>query len=353
MSQKKEKQEPPGSVLDRPLDRGLLSVDFDPAEMGMAPITADLLVPGEKSPADMFLAVFNREERRVEMEPACPKGHVFQAKWRDRLRKAEQGKLYVRINEAAAVGEYFQRCAGSIINDPGLTRRKRIGVVQEMAGLNLKLLFGSDLSPRDLEKAVSQGQQTVSQVARNPQLLDNLSSVLRSDYSIYSHCVNVSLLAMAFGRYLGLSEGRIHSLGMGGLFHDLGMARLPRPLLEKKDKLSSEEMAHFHRHPRLGYQMLQYVSAAPYDVLMIVLHHHENADGTGYPSRLKAERTPYLARVVKVVDAYDAMTSERSYHDPQSPYQAANQLIESMSAQFGQDLVPAFIRFLGSPFMEH
>ena len=115
--------------------------------------------------------------------------------------------------------------------------------------------------------------------------------------------------------------------------------------------MNRDEQEAIRRHPRLGYDMLVTISSIPYDVLMMILHHHENADGTGYPSGLESSRTPDLARLLRVVDTYDAMTSLRPYHDAIPPYDAASTLIESMPEKFGSDMVPKFIRFLGSPYV--
>ncbi len=211
-------------VLDRPLEGGLLSVEFDPADLGMAAITADLLVPGQEAPADFFLAMYNKGQRKVEMLPACRKGDVFQESWRERLVKAGQGKLYVAIKEAPAVNAYLRQNAAAIIGHPSVTRRKKVAVFQDMAALNLQLIFGGDLAPRELLGAVQETQETVRRLASEPQLLTRLSELLRHDYSIFAHAVNVAMLAMAFGRELGLDEGKVLSLGVGGLLHDVGMA---------------------------------------------------------------------------------------------------------------------------------
>lgn len=342
------------SVLDRDLDRGLLSVSFDPAKLGMATVSADFLVPGEESPADFFLAMFNKQKRQVEMMPACGKGETFQEKWRAKLKKAEQKKLYVSLEEAPALVKYFDRTAAAVIDNPDATRREKVCLIQEMATLNLQLLFGSDLSTKNLKRAADSAEQTVSQLARDPKLLMNLSAVLKSDFNIYSHCVNACMLAMAFGRQLKLPESMVGALGIGGLLHDVGMTKVPRETLDKEGELTAEEMAKIKQHPRHGYDLLMSIPTVSYDVLMMVLHHHENADGTGYPSGLKAANIPYLARLLRVVDSYDAMTSSRPYHNtPLSPYEAAQTMIANRVEVFGKDTVPAFIGFLGGRYIAH
>ncbi len=350
-------QEPPfippptENILNRPLDRGVLSINFDPAQVGMCPMSVEMLVVDEPTPSDLYLALYNSDTQRVEMRSVCAQGEPFRQLWRDRLKRADQQKVYVQISDARRLHDYFTQHSTKIIDDPRITRRKKVTVVQEMAMFNLQLFFSSSLEPRDLDCMVERSQDTVGRLARDPQVLNNLSEVLRTDYSTYAHSVNVCMLAMAFGTYLGLHPSRIHSLGMGGLLHDIGMARLPRQILDKCGDLNRDERNAIRRHPRLGYDMLVSISSIPYDVLMIILHHHENADGSGYPSGFTSARIPELAKLLRVVDSYDAMTSMRPYHDAKPAYEAATSLIESMSGKFGSGLVPKFIRFLGSPYI--
>ena len=339
------------SILDRPLDQGMLSLSFEPAELGMCAISVEMLAVDEPVPSDLYLALYNAEKRRVEMRSVCSQGEPFRQLWRDRLQRADQQKLYVQLSEPRRLHDYFTEHSDKIIDHPKITRRKKISLVQEMAMFNLQLFFGSSMEPRDLNNMVERSQLTVGRLARDPQLLNSLSEILRADYSTYAHCVNVCMLAMAFGSYLGLHPSRVHSLGMGGLLHDVGMARVPRRILDKRGILTRDEQMAIKRHPRLGYDMLVSVSSVPYDVLMVVLHHHENADGSGYPSGFTAARIPDLAKLLRVVDTYDAMTSMRPYHDALPAYDAATTLIQSMPDQFGADLVPKFIRFLGSPYI--
>lgn len=338
-------------LLDRPLDRARLHATVKPAELGMAPLALEALLPGTPLPVDLYLPLANRKHgvTEVEMSLAARRGDVFQRSWRDRLLKAEQKRVYVSLDQAEDVSNYFDQHARALMEDPDLTNRRKAVVVQTMADANLRILFHGSMEPAQVEHSVRRAHETVRRVLTQSQLLNKLTEVLRSDFSIYSHSVNVSMLAMAFGRYLGLPASQVETLGMGGLLHDVGWAKLPADLREKRGVFSPQERAEMQRHPRLGYQVLAPVGAVPFDVLQIVLHHHENADGSGYPGGLTSGHTPFLARVTRVVDAFDAMTSRRVYKDPVSAFEAASTLMQEMSEAFGQDLVPRFIRFLGSP----
>ncbi len=337
-------------LLDRPLDRTRLRVDIEPADYDMAPLALEVLVPGEPTPVDLYLPLF--EQGKVVMTPACQKGEEFRAQWRDRLMAADQRVVFVRLEQSQELNDYFQRMAPAIMEDSSRPLRNKAMVVQELAVLNLNTLFNAEeITPKILKKTVDRVQQTVQRITSTPQLMTNMSTILRTDYSVYTHSVNVCMLCMALARYLGRSEAYVHAMGVGGMMHDVGRAKLPRSLTTKTGPLSEQEMALMRNHPQLGYQMVSQVGAVPYDSLMIVLHHHENADGSGYPHGLKAEKTPLPARLARMVDAFDAMTSTRPHQDARSAYQAAATMMQERDSVFGADLVPTFVRFLASPFI--
>lgn len=345
-----QEEKPKEHLLDKPLDRSRFRVDFNPAEHGLAPLSLQVLVPGQAAPVNLYLPLVNKETKTIRMALAAEAGEVFRASWRDRLIKQGQSRIFVKISDGEALTAYFDRFAEDLIDNPQTSIKKKSLVVREIATLNLRLLYAGDLSPRALEGSVGRAQETVQQIAQNGQILTNLAEVLKTDYSVYTHSVNVCMLAMAFGRYLGLKDDAVRSLGMAGLLHDLGMAKMPPAVLEKPGPLTEDERTIVQKHPGLAHKLLTPISAVPYDAMMAILHHHENADGSGYPEGLNARRTPYLARVLKICDAYDAMTSHRPYQDAKPAFEAASALLSAMSNQFGQDLVPSFIRFLASPF---
>lgn len=352
--QKPEMREEAGEKrlsLDQPLDRARLATGFDPQKHGMVPLALETLSMGEAAPVDIYLPLLEKGGRKVRMALVCAQDEFFKPQWRDRLTRAEQQRIYVPADQVHSLNDYFRRTSDALLSRDDMTTRKRAVVLQEMAALNLRVFFGVNPSDGDIKMAATRSADMISHMGKHPQIMTNLSEVLRTDYSIFSRSVNVCMLSMAMGMFLGYDEPKVHALGLGALLHDVGMSKLPKTLLEKTGALSPEETRQMHRHPRLAYQMLLNVGAVPYDSLMIVLHHHENADGSGYPDGLAAERTPYLARLVRVIDAFDAMTSQRPFRDAKTAYDAAQELIEGSQEVFGADIVRTFIRFLGSPYV--
>jgi putative nucleotidyltransferase with HDIG domain len=182
---------------------------------------------------------------------------------------------------------------------------------------------GSSFAPDDLRLMLMVAQYAAMAVA-NQQLqedlreawtgtLDALTSALASrDYDTQSHCYRTVELSVALARQLGVSEGEITTIARGALLHDIGKIGISDEILLKPGVLTKREREIMKEHVRLGHDMLQHIPFF-HDALPIVLYHHENYDGTGYPEGLCAEDVPRGARIFHVVDLYDALTQDRPY----------------------------------------
>jgi response regulator RpfG family c-di-GMP phosphodiesterase len=300
---------------------------------------------------DIHLPMFQPGPDPIKMTLGCPRGRPFRPQWRDRLLAAGQDTVYVPREQAGELGDYLRDLADQVLTDPHKPLRMRQLLCRELATHNLRGLFCGDLRPKSLEKAVAGFQSLLERVTEDRSILSSLIEILRSDYNVYTHSVNVSMLAMAFGRFLGLPESRVLTLGMAGMLHDIGQARLPHGLCHKAGPLSEMEWVLMRGHPAEGHKMLSHVPSVSLDVLKMVLHHHENADGGGYPQGLKAKATPLGARLLRVVDAFDAMTSHRPHRPAMQAFEAASAILAQSQDIFGEDLGPRLVRFLASPFM--
>ena len=159
------------------------------------------------------------------------------------------------------------------------------------------------------------------------------------------HSETVGRYAEMMARELGLSEQRIARVRLAGLLHDVGAVGVPDSVLKKPDKLTGEELGLIRRHPALGAQILDHPSLA--DVREWVGAHHERPDGRGYPLGLTGESIPLEARIVAVADAYEAMTSERSYRRSMRHTEACAELQRCAGSQFDARVVAALIALLG------
>lgn len=158
---------------------------------------------------------------------------------------------------------------------------------------------------------------------------------------LYGHVHRVSGLAMALGRTMDLRQDDVERLGLVGIMHDVGKVHVDPGILAKPGPLDDLERDHVRQHPQLGYAM----TAAGFDprVSQAILHHHERYDGEGYPFGLAGHNIPLLSRIVLVADAYDAITSDRSYQAAMPPVIAIEEITHHSGTQFDPAVVEAFL----------
>lgn len=190
-------------------------------------------------------------------------------------------------------------------------------------------------------------RECVKSIKANASAMFWMSRIKSRDAYTAEHCLRVAIFTVAFARFLGMPEDDLETAGMCGLLHDLGKLKVPEEILNKPGALNSEEFAIMQAHTTLGYKLL--CSDPNLDPIIgdVTRHHHERIDGTGYPHRLQEWQISRFARLVSIVDAFDAMTSDRCYRDGIPASDAIRVLYRNRGRQFDADMVEAFIRMVG------
>jgi putative nucleotidyltransferase with HDIG domain len=174
-------------------------------------------------------------------------------------------------------------------------------------------------------------------------LLATFSAALEArDPYLRGHSARVTNFAESLARLLGWAGERLEVLRLGGSLHDVGKIAVNAEVLRKSGPLTEDELGQIRRHPVTGARLVEcfddFQAALPY-----VLHHHERWDGSGYPHGLQGETIPYEARLLAVVDAFDAMISRRAYRPALSVDQALAELKRCAGSQFDPELAGAFV----------
>lgn len=174
-----------------------------------------------------------------------------------------------------------------------------------------------------------------------------LSRIKQRDRYTAQHCINVAILCMGVAASLDWSREDIEMAGLAGLLHDLGKMRLDLDILNKPGRLTPEEFEHVKQHTVYGRDMLRPDRTIPEKVVEAALTHHERPDGQGYPHGLSGEQISPLARLVAIIDAYDAITSNRVYDPARSHHEALGILWKNRETQFDKELVESLTQFMG------
>ena len=162
------------------------------------------------------------------------------------------------------------------------------------------------------------------------------------DISTGVHSTRLAEWAIRVARKLQIPEENLYQVEVAALLHDIGKIGVPDAILKKQAPLTAEERAVINRHPEYSWSILRLFPGLQ-DASLYALHHHENFDGSGYPSGLKGYEIPVISRIVSVIDAYDAMVSNRCYRKGLPHEEAIRRLLESSGTQFDLQVVQTFI----------
>ncbi|HBI92711.1 MAG TPA: diguanylate cyclase [Terrisporobacter glycolicus] len=178
-----------------------------------------------------------------------------------------------------------------------------------------------------------------------------LNKINKKDKYTYGHSERVVIYAKKFATYLDMEEKSKKDLLLAAYLHDIGKLEISKELLNKREKLSQSEFNILRQHPTLGADLVSNIEAFN-AVVPVIKYHHEKYDGSGYPNNIKGNEIPYLARVLTIIDSFDAMTSKRPYNVRKDYNQAIIELKKCAGTHFDVELVSKFIDMLQSDMIK-
>jgi HD-GYP domain-containing protein (c-di-GMP phosphodiesterase class II) len=237
----------------------------------------------------------------------------------------------------------------NIICVPVMVKQKVIGVLQAINKLNNEHFSNEDL---ELFKLLS---NQVAIAIENAILYEKIhtaflevsealaESIEKRDPYTGGHTKRVLAYSMAIAKHIKLHDDEVEKLKIAAILHDIGKIGIEDKILRKKEKLTDEEYQEMKKHPIFGVEILGNIKQLK-DIIPGMHYHHERTDGKGYPNGLKGNNIPLIARIISVADTYDAMTTNRPYHDGFSNSKAIAELKRCTGSQFDKDVVDAFIK---------
>ncbi len=297
---------------------------------------------------DVYLKTKKKGQEKPHFVKCCGRGEAFQEKWFRKLAQLDISCVYFAMQEMERVLQYLHlnlelSCADGAQSE--LPKGVQICDIVHMWTLN----FFNKRTAEALKLGLQFLERLFEVIKGERQDVLPLLKVRRhKSLRLYTHCLHVCLLGLAFTHYLGWSREKIIGFGLGALIHDIGLIRTPRTILGKKGTLAKEEMLEIKQHPLDGFRMVQNFVHLRWEALQMVLQHHENGDGSGYPKRLKAPNIHAWARILRILDSYEAMTAERPWRPALEPKEALWIMFEDWkkSRLFDQNYLMSFIKFL-------
>lgn len=321
-------------------------VDFRELTKGFISIRVRNLFPDSTLPCDLYFP-FLHGAHSLSLEKTIAGGHQYTAEFHDKLQSHDIRIGYIRKEVEASFAEYFDSQLQQAIRSPSMPTEVKTQLIYDDAEQIVKRVLREHPDQTNIGLGRRFVDHFSAHLATDDVTADALLAIFSKDYYTFTHSVQVSLLGMAFCRFLGWKDDAIKSFGLGALFHDVGKSFIDEAILNKPGKLNPDEFDVMKTHPNLGYERIQQTQVLTVEQLSIVLHHHEAMDGSGYPDGLEGPSISPFARVARIADCFDALTTNRPYKSALPMVKAISIMRDEMGSTFDRELMRQFVQFLG------
>jgi HD-GYP domain-containing protein (c-di-GMP phosphodiesterase class II) len=291
------------------------------------PILLKVLMAEERITFPVYLKVSEGENGEIKFLPYLEEGDNLQGSWVESLERVGIERLYFHEQHLDRVVAYLNNHMLLTSADPKHYKDK-FCILREHLSLSLVRAFDSPHVGANIKMAKKSLANLARFMGKKNFPWKLVWEMLHRDYTLYNHSVNVSLVSMAFMGFLGKPERDCLLVGLAGLFHDVGLTHLNQEIVNKVQPLDPEEREVLNRHPTVGFRLLRNNSEIPVDSLRLILEHHENADGSGYPQGLTLPRQHPYTRILFILEIYDGLTTFRPYRPAHTPFAALKILQE-------------------------
>lgn len=204
----------------------------------------------------------------------------------------------------------------------------------------------------DIDDLFTSANEMMAGETNTYQLMDILSNIRYFDDSTYAHSLNVAMLANILGRWLKFSDEDLKLLTVAGMLHDIGKVLTPPEIIKKPGRLTREEFEIIKGHTTKGYKLLREKGVSE-NIAQAALLHHEKCDGSGYPMGLKGYKINELAKLITIVDIYEAMTANRCYREGICPFAVIRMFEEEGYAKYDPKYLLPFLQGISDTYLHN
>jgi HD-GYP domain-containing protein (c-di-GMP phosphodiesterase class II) len=308
-------------------------------------ITRDSLKENAKIGCDLYIK--NRVNGTSRYVLFCRGDEELNNDRRSELLKRNVEKLYITSRDYKNYLKYQEENLQDILADSEKTSEEKSHVVYNVATNLVQDLLSNPRSGAGIKRATKWVDNTVKFILNDKGAASDLLRVTSHDYYTYTHSVDLSVLGLLFGKHILLDEHNLNSLGIGALLHDLGKVEIPLEIINKTGRLTKEEFQIMKKHPEIGIKLVEGKKDIDEKSSKVIIQHHENYDGNGYPYRIGGNDIHLFGRISRIIDVYDAITTNRTYRKARTPFEALIEMKENMGNCFDKELLKEFVYFLG------
>ncbi|HEY0843278.1 HD-GYP domain-containing protein [Methylotenera sp.] len=313
------------------------------ANVNLSYLSQEAELDGENAPADLTLS--KQIKADLSRFVSGLKG------WRPNLKRRMNNTAQVGQNQAFVDADTITHLHQTLIEEkyPVEQEISTVYPTYEKTQLVTREFFNAMAEGQlvDLNKVDETLNDMVDSIERNSDALLWLARLKQTDDYSYNHALNVSIMLMALANFMALPKKQIKDLGLAGLLQDIGKVKIPKDLLQKKEKISAEEYEIFKKHVDYALALLEVTSNISSTTMIAVSQHHERIDGSGYPFQLKGKQISLPGQMAGLIDTYCALTSNKAYAKGVYNQSALEKIHALRDNKFDGHLIDQLVQFLG------
>lgn len=286
--------------------------------------------------------IYRKDEEKFSL--LVEKNSIFPKHLASLLKGSDS--IYILVKEELTYYHYLEKVLVDITSDAGISLPDKSKLIYDSSARIINDLFEKPESKEAIERSKSLVSSTINLILSDPASIKSMMEIGSHDYYTYTHSVDVSVFSIGFANYLKFSHNDISNIGNAAMMHDIGKSKIPSDIINKKGKLNEEEFAIMKQHPVFSYEILQFHGETNEDILRPARNHHEKARGNGYPDNLMSHQTHHFAKIVAIADIFSALTTERSYKEAYSSFEALQLMKTYMIEDVDKNLFMEFVKFM-------
>lgn len=306
------------------------------------------LIPGSTAPCTVRLETLNPSSEELQLFSVLAPGQPVHGAWLKAILNEGVEQGYVSADDLDALQQYLHQTTRAAIEEGTLDPQARHHLVYENALCSIKAAILDPNNGRRLSMGVATVRHMIDYLWDDDTARSGMLTVMARDRQLFSHSLNVCLLGVGFARTERWPREEVDALGIALFFHDLGLAGIWEKMSAGSgNSITEEDRYAIREHPNTSRKFLRGLDGLSPSALEIVRNHHENLDGSGFPRGLHGDQLSNSARLARITDCYDSLTSGNFAHARQTPFTSLKTMRVNMCNHLDQVMLESFVRFLG------